>query len=107
MLAQVSDWRPVLYDLGEIEVKHGARLHVFNVFTPEYGNPETPSKMKLMSTPTQASSVPVNARTHLRATLGADLTGPSAPGESFQRSTHRAAHHQIMPQRLRGTLPDI
>jgi len=90
MLAQVSDWRPVLYDLGEIEVKHGVRLHVFNVFTPEYGNPEAPSKIKLTSIPTTASAEEIDV-----------LTKP------FQRYTDLAAPHRVTPQRLRGTLPDI
>ncbi len=87
MLAQVSDWKPILYDLGEIEVKHGVRLHVFNVFTPEYGNPETPSKIKVMPLPITASP-------------------QETVVEQFQQRHRHPTGFQI-PQRLRGTLPDI
>jgi TolB-like protein len=37
-------WRPHLHDLGDCEVKHGARLHVFNLYTEDLGNPEVPEK---------------------------------------------------------------
>src|SRR6266566_5918960 len=37
-------WWPHLHDLGECEVKHGARVHVFNLYTDELGNPELPEK---------------------------------------------------------------
>jgi adenylate cyclase len=44
-LQQYSRWRPHLHDLGEIEVKHGERVHVFNFYTDEAGNPEMPKKV--------------------------------------------------------------
>jgi tetratricopeptide (TPR) repeat protein len=90
MLAQVSDWKSVLYDLGETEVKHGVRLHVFNVFTTEYGNPETPSRIKVTATPTRDSK----EETVL-------------PEDSFQRTTHLVPRYPVMQQRPPGTLPDI
>ena len=31
-------WRPHLHDLGEVEVKHGERVHVFNFYTDDAGN---------------------------------------------------------------------
>ncbi|HYL77850.1 MAG TPA: adenylate/guanylate cyclase domain-containing protein [Bryobacteraceae bacterium] len=45
MVGQLQAWSSVLHDLGEVEVKHGVRVHVFNVFTGEFGNPETPCKV--------------------------------------------------------------
>ena len=42
-LAQYRQWSPLLHDLGECEVKHGVRLHVFNVYTKEIGNSELPA----------------------------------------------------------------
>ena len=45
-LAQHRQWAPRLHDLGECEVKHGVRLHLFNLFTDELGNPEVPEKFK-------------------------------------------------------------
>src|SRR5919204_5722535 len=38
-LAQYRQWQPLLHDLGEVEVKHGTRVHVFNLYTDEVGNP--------------------------------------------------------------------
>src|SRR2546425_2711957 len=45
-LQQYSRWRPHLHDLGEVEVKHGERVHVFNFFTDEAGNPDPPEKLR-------------------------------------------------------------
>ena len=45
-LEQYEHWQPHLHDLGEFEVKHGARVHVVNLFTEELGNPEVPEKFR-------------------------------------------------------------
>jgi serine/threonine protein kinase/class 3 adenylate cyclase len=46
MLGQVSFWSSRLHDLGEVEVKHGQIIRVFNLYGPEFGNPEVPEKIK-------------------------------------------------------------
>jgi TolB-like protein/class 3 adenylate cyclase/Tfp pilus assembly protein PilF len=43
-LEHFARWRSRLHDLGDCEVKHGARLHVFNLYTENLGNPELPEK---------------------------------------------------------------
>src|SRR6266705_880242 len=45
-LAQYGQWQPQLHDLGEVEVKHGFRVHVFNLYNKELGNPEVPEKLR-------------------------------------------------------------
>ena len=45
-LAQYRQWQPLLHDLGEVEVKHGVRLHLFNLYEGELGNPEVPEKLR-------------------------------------------------------------
>jgi TolB-like protein/class 3 adenylate cyclase len=45
-LEQYRQWQPSLHDLGECEVKHGAHVHVVNLYTEEVGNPELPEKFK-------------------------------------------------------------
>jgi len=45
-LAEYDEWRPLLHELGECEVKHGARLSVVNLYTQELGNPAVPEKLK-------------------------------------------------------------
>jgi adenylate cyclase len=43
-LEQYAKWRPLLHDLGSCEVKHGMSLALFNLYSGEFGNPETPEK---------------------------------------------------------------
>src|SRR6476469_8206716 len=45
-LEQYRQWQPCLHDLGECEVKHGARVHAFNLYTDGIGNPEVPEKFR-------------------------------------------------------------
>jgi len=45
-LAQYRHWLPFLHDLGECEVKHGLRLHLFNLYKDDLGNPQVPEKLK-------------------------------------------------------------
>src|SRR5947207_3931590 len=45
-LEQYRQWQPCLHDLGECEVKHGVRFHVFNLYTDGVGNPEVPEKLQ-------------------------------------------------------------
>ncbi|MEO5718725.1 MAG: hypothetical protein ABIR29_09165 [Chthoniobacterales bacterium] len=44
-LAPYPRWHAQLHDLGEAEVKHGAHVHLFNLYSAEAGNPELPSKL--------------------------------------------------------------
>jgi class 3 adenylate cyclase len=44
-LQQNGRWRPHLHDLGEVEVKHGNRVHVFNFYTDDAGNSDRPKKL--------------------------------------------------------------
>src|ERR1043166_7628118 len=44
-LQQHSRWRSHLHDLGEVEVKHGERVHVFNFYTDDAGNSDRPKKL--------------------------------------------------------------
>src|SRR5208337_5363238 len=46
VLVQLSTWSPFLRDLGEVEVKHGIRVHIYNLHTGEAGNPEMPQKLR-------------------------------------------------------------
>jgi serine/threonine protein kinase len=46
MLSQVDLWNSKMHDLGEVEVKHGQIIRLFNLYGPEFGNPEVPEKVK-------------------------------------------------------------
>src|SRR5437016_6822570 len=45
-LEQYPQWRSLLHELGECEVKHGARLQIVNLYTDEVGNSQVPEKFK-------------------------------------------------------------
>jgi class 3 adenylate cyclase len=45
-IAQLRRWTRRLHDLGEAKVKHGLRIHIFNLWTDEAGNPEPPEKLR-------------------------------------------------------------
>jgi len=46
-LSHYRHWQPHLHDLGECEVKHGLRLHLFNLHKDGLGNLQVPEKLKL------------------------------------------------------------
>jgi len=45
-LQQFGRWKSLLHDIGEAEAKHGVRIHVFNLYSGEAGNSETPTKLR-------------------------------------------------------------
>jgi adenylate cyclase len=45
-LGQDKLWQPHLHELGEIEVKHGRKLGIVNLYSEEIGNPNVPAKLK-------------------------------------------------------------
>jgi serine/threonine protein kinase len=51
VLSQVSTWNTTLHDLGEVEVKHGLRIHVYNLYTDDVGNKEVPKKISAPAVP--------------------------------------------------------
>jgi class 3 adenylate cyclase len=44
-LGQLGRWSGCLQDLGIAEVKHGVKVHVFNLFGDDFGNASTPMKI--------------------------------------------------------------
>lgn len=46
VLRQLSGWRDSLHDLGEASVKHGVKVHVFNLVTEGAGRVELPAKLQ-------------------------------------------------------------
>src|SRR5437762_2797993 len=57
-LAQDSLWQPHLHELGEIEVKHGAKLGIVNLYTAELGNPQPPEKLSHIAAAPKFPGVP-------------------------------------------------
>jgi TolB-like protein/class 3 adenylate cyclase/Tfp pilus assembly protein PilF len=73
-LAQYRHWQPHLHDLGECQVKHGLRLHVFNLCKDGLGNSQIPEKLKRRRWKQQAAAIrPVSAPRWPRFVLTAAL----------------------------------
>ncbi len=49
-LSQYTRWKPLLHDLEEVEVKHAVRVHLFNLYTDDVGNPVLPNVVKKRKT---------------------------------------------------------
>ena len=45
-LEQYAQWRSLLHELGECEVKHGLRISLLNLYGDEAGNAELPEKFR-------------------------------------------------------------
>jgi serine/threonine protein kinase len=55
LLQQIGHWNEALHDLGEIELNQGVRLHLFNFWNAEAGNPEVPKKLFRTDSPADGS----------------------------------------------------
>src|ERR1700756_5675935 len=71
VLIEVKRWGSLLHDIGETEVKHKQRLHLFNLWTDEAGNRERPSKLRRK----QTSRIKTVVATGLAAAAVAGVTG--------------------------------
>ena len=49
-LEQYPQWRALLHDLGDCEVKHGARLQIVNLYTDEVDNAAVPARFETKKT---------------------------------------------------------
>jgi tetratricopeptide (TPR) repeat protein/class 3 adenylate cyclase/TolB-like protein len=56
VLRQLSGWMGALQDLGEVSVKHGVRVHVFNLLVEGAGNPKKPEKFTKQDKQTAGSA---------------------------------------------------
>jgi serine/threonine protein kinase len=72
VLDQLRDWRNCLRDLGVHEVKHGVKVHLFNLCKDGLGNPTLPRKVRATgsSPAVGAGSKPARSRFRLGAAVG-------------------------------------
>lgn len=83
VLLQFSQWAPYLTDLGECTVKHGVKIHLCSLATPELGNRERPRKLGAVAKPrAKTPMVAVLAVLVAAAAAGAFWLGRG--GRSFQ-----------------------
>jgi adenylate cyclase len=60
-LEHYSQWRSLLHELGECEVKHGLRISLLNLYGDEAGNPELPEKFRQAKAETAPGSAPAKS----------------------------------------------
>jgi len=96
-LEQGARWRPFLHDLGYCEVKHGHRIELINLCSPEVGNPELPQKIRRTRKKRAANSALVFGTT---AALGVVIAG-----SSWFFSTHFSTPNASIPKATDPTTP--
>src|SRR6266404_1266191 len=69
-LLQHGQWRSMLHDLGEIEIKHGMLVSVFNLYGEGFGNPKVPGRMLR-----RRQRFPSRSRVGRRIWVGVDPAG--------------------------------
>ena len=106
-LAQYRHLKPHLYDLGEVEVKHGLRLHLVNLHKDGLGNPAIPEKLRLTrrSKKNKETVRPVSRRqwpkwaafvvAGLALVIG--VSGMLRRGSGGQKSARLAKKHCVLP----------
>jgi TolB-like protein/class 3 adenylate cyclase len=108
-LEEYDEWRPLLHELGECEVKHGARVSVANLYTEELGNPAVPEKLKVARAAAAAAAAAKRKRTTLRwISVGALalLVAVAVIGFLFFRYAPRLATRALaVPEKSIAVLP--
>jgi CHASE2 domain-containing sensor protein/class 3 adenylate cyclase len=76
MIDQFSDWRECLQDLGVQEVKHGVKLHLYNLVREPAGNPAIPARLLLRGATSRAITQPEKRDTGSRRSGRKELAPP-------------------------------
>ena len=90
-------WRPFLQDLGYCEVKHGLRIELINLCSPEVGNPQLPEKIRRTRKKRAANSALVFSTT---AALSLAIAG-----SSWFFLTHFSTPNAAIPKDTDPTTP--
>ena len=93
VLGQLSSWKDCLHDLGEAEVKHGVRVHLYNLCTNEAGNSALPQKVAASKRTAAVGLKPTQKSARLRGKIATGATilviGLVVGGRLFfSRKTH-------------------
>jgi TolB-like protein/class 3 adenylate cyclase len=106
-LEQYRQWQPCLHDLGECEVKHGARVYLFNLYTDGVGNPEVPQKLRQASGRRAADAAPVRAKRWIAVAVAVLLiTGLVVGGILLSRRNAPVAHTAGAPTSGAANIPE-
>ena len=96
-LEEYEQWRPLLHDLGECEMKHGVRLSVVNLYDDQVGNPKLPRRFETVQ----------KRRTRLRwaAVTAALLTLAAIVAGNSMFSRYRVRSTLTTPEKSIAVLP--
>ena len=101
-LSHYTRWKPLLHDLSEIEVKHSVRVHLFNLYTDEVGNPVQPQKVKKRKTRTVTPWLVMGALAVILIGVGIAISfrqrGTNATRPAMPESHYRALLEQKVPK---------
>lgn len=101
MLAEVSSWSGCLHDVGETEVKHGQRIHLYNLYTEDAGNPTRP--VRVSKSKSTGRSDPGRIRRSSRSGVHAkDRSGIKTPSEIRGKSEPAERWESKAPQTKPG-----
>jgi eukaryotic-like serine/threonine-protein kinase len=89
VLRELSSWNEHLRDLGEAEVKHGVRVHLFSLCTAEAGNPEVPQKLRAAKASAVAASTHTPKKHRLFLGVAAAVVITASVGAVFFLCTQK------------------
>src|SRR5438552_3055758 len=92
-LEEYEQWRSLLRDLGTVEMKHGMRVSVVNLYTDEVGNPRLPKKFQARKK--HSERIRWAATTATLLALAAIVAGIAIFSRSRVRSTLAAPEKSI------------
>jgi TolB-like protein/Tfp pilus assembly protein PilF len=107
-LEQYPQWRSLLHDLGESEVKHGQKIFIVNLYDDQVGNPQRPEKFgKTSEHQTAMATVSRQSRIVQRKHLAIALVAMIAIASVvvLLYLTQRQNHGSIAPQKSIAVLP--
>jgi serine/threonine-protein kinase len=61
-LAHYREWNPHLHAIGEVKVKHGVTISLFNFYSANVGNPQLPAKLKARAVRSPAATTTSRSR---------------------------------------------
>jgi len=96
-LGEYENWRPLLHDLGECEVKHGAHISIVNLYGDKVGNPQLPKKFQALKKH--------SARVRWATTTAALLALVAIVCAVAVSSRHRAESTPSTPEKSIAVLP--
>lgn len=119
-LGQLARWSANLQDLGEAEVKHGVRVHLFNLYGDDFGSAAVPAKLQRTSKRpfyktigagaaaalVVATLIGLGAWYALRPNPGSVVTTPPATENVAATGPERSLTYWLTVQKMRNRKPD-